>query len=690
MARYADLEIALRKQTGSSCSAAFRYNSPCDDAEQRSTTEPVFTLDPAALNTDDPEAYASALSAAFFTPELLGDFRAFRAAAASKTLALRVRLTIDPAAPELHAIHWETLRDPDLPPDQPNAHLFTGEQTVVSRFLSSGDWRPIRRKPKGSLRALAAIANPASTATYSLAPVDVPAELASATQALSGIDVTALAPGGAVALNDLAAKLREGFDILYLVCHGKIVDDNPYVFLDEGRPVNGLDLVQAIRELDRRPLLVVLASCQSAGKSGVGLAGLGPQLAEAGVAAVIAMQGNVFMTTATAFVSRFFTELRVDGQVDRAVSVARGQVRNAIDYWMPALFMRLRDGCIWYEPGFSDASFDKWPALCDAVGNGAFVPILGPEIGAGLFGGSDEISADLAQANNFPLADQSRSDLAKVTQFIGVRQGREFACNSARDELRNRLARRLSPGPNPVPTPTPTLADLCAQAAVRCSSDPASPYRILSDLRAPIYVNAAYESTLFQVLKAQGRAAEAVFIPWRTAGTAPRPTSSEPTRDAPWVFHAFGLFDQSRNADIVLTEDDFFDYLIVTTRLKLQPDAVSGTLNNSSLLFLGFRLDDWRFRVLFRTIANSEGAGGLAEFTHIGVQVNPNDHEVADVERARNYLNDYFKKANRAGFSIDVYWGTPEDFFKQLQARLNPTPRPSIAPVLVGGAHGAS
>jgi CHAT domain/SIR2-like domain len=686
MNRYADLEITVRALTGNSCSAGFRYNSPNDDAEQRSLTEPVFILDSTSLNTADPTAYAAALSTAFFTPELVGEFRRFRTAAAGQSFILRVRLTVDPASPQLHAIRWETLRDPDLPAASPGP-LFIGEQTILSRFLSSGDSRPIRRQPKGSLKALVAVANPASTAKYHLAPVDVPGELAAASQALAGIEIVTLAPGGPLVLNDLASKLREGFDILYLVCHGKLVDTTSYLFLDE-TPCQGDELVQAIQGLDRRPLLILLASCQSAGQSGVGMAALGPSLAEAGVAAVIAMQGNIFMETARPFVARFFTELRVDGQVDRAVSVARGDVRHADDYWMPAVFMRLRDGSIWYEPGFGDDdSFDKWPALCQAVQKGSFVPILGPELGENYFGPSAELAATLAQNNGFPLADHDRTDLARVSQYISVNQDSSVASSAAQSELARRLA--VSIGGDA----TQPLSALCAKAASVCCADPTNPYRILSDLRAPIYINASYEPMLFSVLKAQGRNPETVFIPWRGSGTPqkPQPSSPVPSSDAPWVYHAFGLFDQSD--DMVLTEDDFFDYLIVTSRLQLQPDALTGKINRSSLLFLGFRLDDWRFRVLFRMIATSEGAAAMQRLTHIGVQINPGEQEVADVNKAQKYLQSYFATC---GFSpkFSVYWGSPADFLKDLQAQLNklapaapvpapvpPTVAPSVTPV---------
>ncbi len=282
MRRYADLEIAFRKRDEHSYSLGFRFNGAEDEAEQRSDPDPVIPGNFAALalSGDDPFVYATRLNAALFTPEVTALFGRFRNAAEQQHSILRVRLSIESSAPELHAVRWEMLRDP-LVPDAP---LFMGEQTVVSRFLSSGqDWRPIRLRPKADLRALIVIANPARASSYNLAPIDVEQELSLTREAMAGIQIETLAPGGPLPLTDLGARLREGFDILYLVCHGLIREQEPFLCLDEGQPTPAQELVQLVRELAERPRLIVLASCQSAGHGGVGLASLGPRLAEAGV-----------------------------------------------------------------------------------------------------------------------------------------------------------------------------------------------------------------------------------------------------------------------------------------------------------------------------------------------------------------------------------------------------------------------
>jgi len=669
MSQYADLEIVFRKRDERSYALSFRYSSPDDEADHPALKEPVITLDSAALLGDDAKAYSAALTTAFFTPEVKAEFGRFRDITQQKSSILRVRLAIDSSAPELHAIRWETLRDPYLPPEQTDAHLFTGEQTVVSRFLTSGDWRPVRLQPKAALRALVVIANPSTSSGYGLEPIDVTGETARIKQAMTGISVTALAPGGAVLLNDLAIKLREGFDILYLVCHGKLVNQEPYLYLDEGRPDLGLDLVQRIRELDQRPRMVVLASCQSAGKDEVGLAALGPKLAEAGVPAVIAMQGNILMSTAAAFMKRFFTELLVDGQIDRAMSVARGEVRKADDFWMPVLFLRLRNGRIWYEPGFEGSSkgeFDNWESVCIKVREGRFSPILGPELGEELFGTTQEQAARLADKYKFPLASHERSNLAKVAQYIGVDKGREHACEA----LAIDFARQMG---GTVPSELPGLLQ---DSVDECRANNDSPYKLLCAKEFPVsvYLNASYETMLLRMLKAEGRSPEPVFGAWRGAEVAqkPQPKTTIPTPDSPWVYHIFGVF---RKPDtMVLTEDDFFDYLIASSRLNLLLPALVSKLMESSLVFLGFRLDDWRFRVLYRLIVTQQGAAALSGRCHVGVQVNPGEQSVADVHRAIRYMTKYFQGGNSSNApSISIYWGSPADFLRQLQQQLKAT-----------------
>jgi len=550
-----------------------------------------------------------------------------------------------------------------------------GEQMIVSRFLASGqDWRPIRLRPKADLTALVVIANPQNLTSYKLAPVDVAGELARTQEAMAGIQVTALAAGGAVPLNDFAAKLRKGFDILYLVCHGVLDGDEPHLFLDDtDLPIPGTDLVQRIRELDQRPRLVVLASCQSAGKGGVGLSGLGPRLAEAGVPAVVAMQGNIFMNTASEFMKRFFTELLADGQIDRAMSVARGDVRNNNDYWMPVLFLRLRSGRIWYVPGF-DGEFEQWGSICRFVRNGACVPILGPDVYEDFFGTARGLATELAKDADFPLDSHDQTDLAKVAQYILTQNSEQDVRGKVLDES---IAQLEKAGAQLLGKPVNGMApvDLITEMVTELVKKDDNPVTILAGMNAKVFVNASSHSVLEIFLsqtKMNGKLKQPIPLisEWRDERRDDRRKPEflgDTTAERPYVYYVFGKIAQE--STWVLTEDDFFDYLIRTSRYQLMPPVVSDALVDNSLLFLGFALDDWKFRVLFRMIQAKDGRELLRKYNHVGVQLDPGETTIANARRAKKYLERYFLNSK-----IDIYWGTAADFLRELKVQLEKNP----------------
>lgn len=353
---FADLEFNLRRGEGETYHAAMRFSQPGSDTDVRlgQAGALAISLDLPALQAEtDPAEYGRLLSRSLFANgQVLAGFQQARAAARAADSPLRVRLLIDPGAPELNALYWETLRDPD----NPDLTLFTGESVYFSRYLASLDWSPVKLREKAGLRALVAIADPTDLGEYGLAAVRLDEEFSRARAALGDIPVTALPAGGKgfCTLEAVIGCLREGYDILYLVAHGAFVKGEGWLFLqgEDGRVarVSAGQLVSFIHDLGTKPRLIVLASCQSAGRgSGQALQALGPRLAEAGVPAVIAMQGSVSMDTVARFMPVFFSELQKEGGIDRAASVARGMVREAHDFWMPALFMRLKSGRIWAE-----------------------------------------------------------------------------------------------------------------------------------------------------------------------------------------------------------------------------------------------------------------------------------------------------------------------------------------------------
>jgi hypothetical protein len=681
MTDYADLEIGLHRRDADSYTVELRFSQPESDSDvrlvQRGPSLARFDLERLRTLQADDVAYGQLLSESLIgDPDVKTALAQARSVAQTLDTPLRLRLFIGPSAPELHSLRWETLHDPD-----DGSPLLTGEQILFSRYLSSLDWRPVRLRPQAELCALVVIANPTNLDEYRLAPVEVDSELERAKSGLEDIPITALASGGTATLNGIGESLRDGYDILYLVCHGALIDGEPRLWLEdeEGKVavVAGGELVTRLRELRQRPRLVVLASCQSAGTgtdahSGDegALAALGPRLAEIGIPAVLAMQGNVAMQTMARFMPVFFRELQRDGQIDRAVAVARGAVRERFDWWVPALFLRLRSGRLWYVPGFADEQrgLEKWPALLRHIHRGRCTPILGPGLTESLLGSRREIAQRWAETYHFPMAPHDREDLPQVAQYLAVHQDQMFPRDELEEHLRGEILRRYGDD-LPEDLGDASLDDLITAAGSQHrEQDVAEPHRVLAQLPLSIYITTDSSNLLAEALVAAGKDPQVELCRWNEdVDLLPSIYDDEPNYrpdvQRPLVYHLFGRIQEPNS--LVLTEDEYFDYLIGVTRDKdLIPGVVRRALADTALLFLGFQMDDWNFRVLFRSIMSQEGRRRRSRYAHVAAQIDPEGGRIMEPERARHYLESYFQDAD-----ISIFWGSVEDFVRELLSR---------------------
>jgi hypothetical protein len=690
-----ELEIGLARREGGGFTLELRFNDP-RDREVRTPLRATVYLDPVELLGRDLDAvaYGQALTESLFRDAAARSaFEQARVAAQGRTL--RLRLLIDRTATDLHSLHWETLRDPE-----DGTWLAIKENLLFSRLLASTRWERIELRARSELQALVAIANPSNLANYrptgqqSLAPINVDTELKRARQALGEIPLTVLtgdpAQGEWVTPNRLTDALRRGPDIVYLVCHGALVSKadrpGPYLWLegDDGAAevVSGQAVAERIAALppNLRPRLAVLASCESAGKGQAGfssdaqgaLAAFGPLLAQAGIPAVVAMQGQVSMDTVAEFMPVFFRELRQDGQVDRAMAAARGAVSERDDAWVPVLFMRLRDASLWYVPGFAgdaEEDFTKWESLGNAVQKGRCTAIVGPGVAEALIGPRRNIALRWAEKHGYPFSPSDQEELPRIAQYVSEQQDVEYLWDVYRRAMRDELVRRY---PAIIP-PALAQADdwnaiqieqvLQSAADARWDETSVGPLRLLARLRLPIYITANQSDLLARALEQEGAEPQVRLCPWnRQIPPEQYHFDETPNCDRPLVYHLFGHLKLPES--LVITEDDYFDYLIgVKDNWDLLPKALRGALYSTSLLFLGFRMDDWTFRTFFRILVNEPSFFQLQRRSHVAVQIEPDDGHIQNVQRARKYIQDYF---SRRWFSL--YMGNTEEFLQALVA----------------------
>lgn len=290
-----------------------------------------------------------------------------------------------------------------------------------------------------------------------------------------------------------------------------------------------------------------------------------------------------------------------------------------------------------------------WDLLLDRIKEGKCTPFLGAGASAGVLPLGSKIAEEWAEAEGYPL--DNNTDLASVAQFLAVKYDAIHP--------KSMLIRRFANVPSP---------DF---------SNPYEPHRLLADLPLPVYITTNYDDFMIQALQRAEYAPGYKKVPTRevcrwnkqiVSRLKSRPSVFKSTRSkisvqTPVVFHLHGHTEFAES--MVLTEDDYLDFLINISKDDYPlPQRIQEAMAGASLLFLGYRLSDWSFRVLFRSVV-----GYLERSTtraHISVQLVPLKENAPDErkQKAQEYLYRYF-----GDLKIRVYWGPAEEFAKELRDR---------------------
>ncbi len=679
MTEYIDFDLQLSYYDARFTAVVIRV-VPGDKVPKRYEINAPIQFDFAALREakGDPAAYGRLLTEQLFASGELGQLLAAtrEATAANKDRAVRLRLSVSKTAAPLHEVRWETMRDPA----NLEAPLLMDENIVFSRNPYTGRGKPVRDEPPADLKALVAIASPVDlelvkkSGQLPLVPIDYPSEMAAARERLAGFTLTFLAERGAATIDGIFDAMRKDeYDVLYLVCHGGPSEMPRLVLEDEAGNrdlVDAAGVVERMNNLLHPPPLVVLASCRSGGathaSSGESISRIGPMLAmDCGIPVVLAMQGDVSIESASTFLTSFFENMRRDGEIDHAVAVARGAIRDRVDAWMPVLYMRLSDGRLWSQTRKSKShhSFEKWDSLLANMSRGKCTPIIGFGVYEDMFGDASTLARRWGETFHYPF--QEDDQLPQIAQYLAINQDGQFPRQQLIEHYRREILRRFGdklPANNGDLT-TDQLITLAWRSMTGKQKEKGKgndAHRILANLPCSLYITAnastVLESALEDVL---GFAPHSGICRWnnKIKNTQPLPDDLDVAK--PLVYHLFGRLDQP--SSIVVTEDNYFDYLSATAADGNEPSAmVRGAPKNSSIMLLGFRVTDWNLRVLFRTLMK-ERAGDDEDFTHVAVQVDPSQPGVTDEERLYSYLDEYFGKQD-----VTIFRGSVSDFIDEL------------------------
>ncbi|MCO5213181.1 MAG: SIR2 family protein, partial [Caldilinea sp.] len=195
-------------------------------------------------------------------------------------------------------------------------------------------------------------------------------------------------------------------------------------------------------------------------------------------------------------------------------------------------------------------------------------------------------------------------------------------------------------------------------------------YSMLAELGLPLYITTNADSFMELALRerAGAESVRSLAVDWRTPvqpGAARPHFDFDPPINAqqPAVLHLYGT--GADPLSVVLTEDDHLDYLARIARdyEYLLPTSVQSALASTTLLFLGYQLEDLDLKVILRgllTKLDLERWGML----HVAVQLEDTPDDPAKQKELVQYLQRYFSKSK-----IDVYWGSTQQFVADLYAR---------------------
>jgi hypothetical protein len=579
----------------------------------------------------------------------------------------RLRLFIHPSALELQKLRWELLQRPDN-----NDRLSTSDHILFSRYLFSRDFRAVQLRPRNDIRVLVAISTltPEHSAKFNLPTFDVEAEVARARKCFAGLSCDILGAVEPLTFGQLWQSLRnEEYDILYLLGHGTAEGRRPGFFIEHQEPdrapfAEPQEFVDRFSGLLRVPRLVVLGSCQSSYSN----MALGPRLVEAGIPAVIAMQDSISLATLESFTTTLFAELTKHGAIDLAVASAREVIRDYPDCWMPVLFSRLKDNRIWFEAGFT-AQRDTpafWNTIIDRAQRSKLVPVIGPGFGDYIHGDLRDLAKRIVETHKLPRPLWTTDSFPQVCQSL-------LAFDGERDTFIHHVLRALQQQVQRYHSGVLTEAQFAAikvpdllwevrQALPK--TDKRDAYGLLAELDSSIFVTTTRDNLLAKSLQARGKEPQIVECPWREGNA--RTLVTEPTTQNPIVYHVFGRFENEEG--LVLTEDDFFEFLIQATNNRdLIPEVIRSKTIHGSLAFLGFQLTDWSLRVLQYIFKSQQSYHALHRHVHVAVQLNRADEAQSQSSHLATYLSGLISEFGQ----VQIFWGRPEDFLSQLLAGLN-------------------
>jgi hypothetical protein len=276
-----------------------------------------------------------------------------------------------------------------------------------------------------------------------------------------------------------------------------------------------------------------------------------------------------------------------------------------------------------------------WGHLTRFIRERRCTPVIGPAASEEYVYTKLSLATEWAVQYGYPFPDQV--DLPRVAQFIAKTEYPLLP-----HEV---VQRRIQAAPLPDFTRTTNVHGFFASLAL------------------PLYLTANQDDFMFKALERRDLLPHRGFPRWNDSLRADEEVQ-EPS-EGTLVYHLFGHHD--RPESMVVTEDDHLEFLSAcASDRRLFPTRVTKALGGSSLLFIGFGVLDFGFRVLMRALLRSMSAKNLK--FGVAVQLAPSGLSEEARGRVEKYLDRFLNEAGT--LTLRVFWNETDEFIRSLQERL--------------------
>ena len=278
----------------------------------------------------------------------------------------------------------------------------------------------------------------------------------------------------------------------------------------------------------------------------------------------------------------------------------------------------------------------------------------------------NKISNNWADEHRYPL--ENTSQLSNVAQFLAIKFKKDIV-------PKNDLSRILSK----IKPPDFSLEEYNN-----------TPYSVLSKLQLPIYITTNYDHFMEAALISRGRQPVSDFCRWtdyllkdevyadlsknfskdifsigetKLSSVLEQGSEYKPTVERPLVYHLYG--DIAAPPSMVLTEKDYFDFVInlhTSTEMNRIPSIILQRLASSSLMFIGYNLEDINFRVIFQGFISLQTTN--IRPTSISVHV-PQGFNKKKAKLIMEYLSSYTQNF----YDLNILWGNINEFILNFNTR---------------------